>query len=513
VLSCPKDCPSSSPSSEDRAPEGAASSRAPSKWSRLKHGRHLEVDAEIVRGIRLQASLRGLGSLWRQSPVDLPEEDRLGLYERSAPSAGFDVFLSHTWQTPGRWKVLSLLMQAGRDYALAGWAIATGTAFVLSWLDVLPMPWRSTSHFPQFEHLEVPIFPWCLLGSFVGTFAGFCLTPYAPNVCGQHPVCFLDVVSIHQVDQELMERGIYGLGGFLQVSKELRVLWSDPYLSRLWCVFELAAYRTANPSGRIVLAPLFVEAGIFLTVFGVYIPTSLFNLAKTLPFLVENWFLTYILAMLPVCVLIHLLRRNVSKKFKLLSDLKSFDLDRASCRTDFDREFIHSAIEEWYGSKEAFTAHVRGPLREELLYCNKTWFPESYLLFVMVVAFSSGLDSMTSEWRGGVPIYWIVCEFLGSCVAFHLFWFGLSLKLMIYLCERYSAPIFSGWLDYGQSLVLYAAFFAVYMVGAIVSRLAWRHSLELCLAWGVVSVLVTGFFFLGGAERCWAWRERRRQRV
>jgi|Cyp1metagenome_2_1107374.scaffolds.fasta_scaffold21156_8 hypothetical protein len=31
-----------------------------------------------------------------------------------------------------------------------------------------------------------------------------------------------------------MERGIYGLGGFLSVAKELRVLWSTPYLSRLW---------------------------------------------------------------------------------------------------------------------------------------------------------------------------------------------------------------------------------------------------------------------------------------
>ena len=30
-----------------------------------------------------------------------------------------------------------------------------------------------------------------------------------------------------------MERGIYGLGGFLKVAKELRVLWSPPYLSRL----------------------------------------------------------------------------------------------------------------------------------------------------------------------------------------------------------------------------------------------------------------------------------------
>ena len=41
------------------------------------------------------------------------------------------------------------------------------------------------------------------------------------------------MVSIHQTDPQLMERGIYGLGGFLKVAKELRVLWSPPYLSRL----------------------------------------------------------------------------------------------------------------------------------------------------------------------------------------------------------------------------------------------------------------------------------------
>ena len=34
--------------------------------------------------------------------------------------------------------------------------------------------------------------------------------------------------------------------------------------ARLWCVFELAAYRKANPDGRMVLAPLFIEAGVLL---------------------------------------------------------------------------------------------------------------------------------------------------------------------------------------------------------------------------------------------------------
>ena len=104
---------------------------------------------------------------------------------------------------------------------------------VLSLLRWLPLPFVLPPEFEGYSHLESPFFPWCLVFSFVGSFLGLVLTPYFPALCGRHPVCFLDVVSIHQVDQELMERGVYGLGGFLRVSKELRVLWSAPYLSRL----------------------------------------------------------------------------------------------------------------------------------------------------------------------------------------------------------------------------------------------------------------------------------------
>ena len=38
-----------------------------------------------------------------------------------------------------------------------------------------------------------------------------------------------------QVDQKLMERGVYGIAGFLRISRELRILFSAPYFSRLGC--------------------------------------------------------------------------------------------------------------------------------------------------------------------------------------------------------------------------------------------------------------------------------------
>ena len=49
-------------------------------------------------------------------------------------------------------------------------------------------------------------------------------------------MCFLDIVSINQVNPDLTEIGVYGIGGFLSVAKELRILWSVPYMSRLWCL-------------------------------------------------------------------------------------------------------------------------------------------------------------------------------------------------------------------------------------------------------------------------------------
>ena len=58
----------------------------------------------------------------------------------------------------------------------------------------------------------------------VGIYFGF------SESCWSSPICFLDVVSIHQTDTELMERGVYGLGGFLKMSKELRAsfFWLSP---------------------------------------------------------------------------------------------------------------------------------------------------------------------------------------------------------------------------------------------------------------------------------------------
>ena len=203
--------------------------------SRILNMPHFEVDAEILRGIDLKESLRSLGKLWRQSPLDLRIEARSGLWDKSRPVQGYDVFLSHTWLTPGKWKVLSLLLQSGWKQIWVIWFLSLSMILTLGLLGALPAPfqWRSgTLGFVTY----CPFGPWLLVTSFLSMVLGLSLVPYTPACCGDTggTMCFLDVACIHQTDHELMSRGVYGLGGFLRQSAELRVLWSRPYLTRLW---------------------------------------------------------------------------------------------------------------------------------------------------------------------------------------------------------------------------------------------------------------------------------------
>ena len=104
--------------------------------------RYSEVDIAMVRGISLRKSLGRLGRVWRYNPSTWLPEDRLALYNLSAPARSFDVFLSHTWWTPGRWKLLSLSFQCGWCYVLALWILTVVLTALLCLEDVLPMPMK-----------------------------------------------------------------------------------------------------------------------------------------------------------------------------------------------------------------------------------------------------------------------------------------------------------------------------------------------------------------------------------
>lgn len=170
---------------------------------------------------------------------------------------------------------------------------------------------------------NLPVAPWLVLTSFFAFVVGLLSCPHVPQCMGVPDICFWEAACINQTDVDEKNKGIYAIADFLRVSKELRVLWSPPYLSRLWCVFELAAYRKANPNGRVSVTPVFVEFTVLICVLSNYGVSFVFLTIRVhsvsgLGFLI----LCLLAGTVPILVALHYLRNYFAMKLKLVGDLE-----------------------------------------------------------------------------------------------------------------------------------------------------------------------------------------------
>jgi len=465
-----------------------------SKLQRLNSLGHLHVDKELLCGLTIRKSLRNGGRSWMRMPKDMNEAELIALHSKVEAMESFDFFLSHTWSTHGKWKVLSLLMQTGWPYALLCGSLAVTATMVLCLFDYLPLSWSfdgETSEGPG----TYPLGCWISCASLVGLLVGLLISPYCPCLDGRPGDCFIDMVSIDQSDPQKIEDGIYGIGGFLNVARELQVLWSPPYLSRLWCVFELAAYRKANPTGKITLTPLYVEQILVMLIFGLYAVLGFYWVVTALNLSNAVSLLVYFIAMIPAMLPLHRMRRSFAgSKHKMLADLKDFDIKNVKCMDDFDRSFIHSAIIKWYGSREAFTEFVRGPLRDELLkdsISSLTHFPFGYLLLLGFIPTAMGLEYMVSYWKAGLPVEWLASYMIGSVVSFDLIWTMLALRVALYCCDRLAARS-PRCIDSLKTLSCWVCLSFWQVFGVVMQGIAIRTSLPVTIGWLGFTLLVAG---------------------
>ncbi|CAE7942038.1 clpC [Symbiodinium necroappetens] len=448
--------------------------------------RALVPDTEIMRGISLQSTLVWGGRLWRLAPSVLPEQELANRWLHSTQVEHFDVFLSHTWRTKGLSKFFSLSLQCGWVRIFLAWFLAILILEILAFWDILS-PHILVQVAFEGKDYTCPFGAW---GLYLSNLVSLVVLVLAPG--GASKLCFLDVASINQADNNMKERGIFGLGGFLKVSQELRILWSRPYLSRLWCIFEIAAYRFANPRGCITFAPLFLENTVVKLWLGNYVTMVTFML---LLIVVDAAAVVMLLpAFLPLCMVFHFLRKNLLAKRELFAELRNFDLNKVACKREFDRKFIYSAIEEWYGSQEAFTAFVRGPLKEELLAKQAdTRLPLKYTLIILTPVLSVGMDGLLAFVKGGMPLNFLICYGCGILLGLFLLWSAVTIRVAVALCDRLAAPYKPGCFDYLQSVMVFLASVAVTFAGIVIAARAYVSGEAYTFAW-----------LAGASLACWA---------
>ena len=207
-------------------------------------------------------------------------------------------------------------------------------------------------------------------------------------------------------------------------------------------MFELAAFRKANPTRPIYLLPLFLPVSVALgyvfmwaTAMGLLAVMGLTSGefgTRHFVWIFGGWII------FPHALLLHVLRQNYQEKHQLLLDLESFHLDKLSCHSDFDRNFICSAMEEWYGSQEAFMDFVRGPLGKELLaVLPSPSLPAGYAALIVSSAAALLLEMTIALHKAGAHAH-VMTVFLTSWSSYVFCCLPVSLNLAFYLGDRLS---------------------------------------------------------------------------
>ena len=114
-------------------------------------------------------------------PAELSLQRRSRLNGHSHPVKHFDIFFSHTWLTPGRWKVLSLLLQRGCTFMLLAWSFGIALSFVLCMFDILPLSasWQSLA---IGFRADTPVGYWLMVFGAIFALGGFLSAPtFAPG--------------------------------------------------------------------------------------------------------------------------------------------------------------------------------------------------------------------------------------------------------------------------------------------------------------------------------------------
>lgn len=258
-----------------------------------------------------------------------------------APGASH--FLSHSWRDGGRRKVAlirnALFLQ---DYYAQ--VFVMGSVLALVWLPPGMILDEVSGGAFKFW---VPSLVMLYLALFAAAAAWALPARFGP-MKESGLTLWLDKICIDQRSEAAKQLGISLLHEYLLRCDHMTVFFSPSYLSRLWCVFELASYCKAHGADP-----------------------------KRLNFLGLDWPPWYA----PGVVAGQLLGRGPALSPAERDLLANFSCRTARCFRPFDRVTVLGKVRRWWGSEDAFDAFVRDELPAILLAGKRRY--ERRALFVL----------------------------------------------------------------------------------------------------------------------------------
>ena len=224
---------------------------------------------------------------------------------------------------------------------------------------------------------------------------------------------FLDKACIPQDNDVEKREGILNLGYFIENSRKMMVLWEPTYFTRLWCVFELAAYLNLQADGfrshQLEVLPVSYARMTALCLLGdvAYVLLSYWlmpmflDTSKLPAALCEEFSLV---AMIIVFMFLGVaMDSHVKAIHSMTRQLNEFSIEDADCfccsnrhvnpdtkvALDCDRELIQDSVMEWFGEVGTFNNFVRIELQKHISL--KANFPYRYALLAFLPHLLYGL--------------------------------------------------------------------------------------------------------------------------
>ena len=346
---------------------------------------------DLLRGTHSSNILKGWAHVLKTKAGDA------STFALSTPLAMLDVFISHTWTTPGWKKGMNILLFVYLQTAILVSLLMLMLHVALSQLlDTTPL--AHLHYVKGHQVLRIPLGYGVLYGPMVFCLALWVASRLPPSVI--EAMCFLDKCCIHQSDPQLKQQSIEQLGAYIYKSHCFLMLWSEEYCTRLWCMYELAVFSASKADlSRLRVWPveqaetisaLFVFhfcASIGVLVGGPLVVLSPWHARLVLgwsPVLqfVEIFLVMFVLVLTLYGPVIHFvlwdqLYKHARARLQLELQFRNFSCGQLQCYLESDRRVVHVAIERWFGTVRRFDEFVREKVLSAILARSST-APLSY---------------------------------------------------------------------------------------------------------------------------------------
>eukprot|EP00929_Paragymnodinium_shiwhaense_P078789 TRINITY_DN40869_c0_g1_i1.p1 TRINITY_DN40869_c0_g1~~TRINITY_DN40869_c0_g1_i1.p1 ORF type:complete len:813 (-),score=96.32 TRINITY_DN40869_c0_g1_i1:196-2559(-) len=324
--------------------------------------------AESVRGVPLDVAMEGFGRHFRKAKAEAED------FDKSCRVEIIHDFLSHSWAIDGFTKTTTLhwLYDFNTSMFVSTFIVAL-VSLIQFRIGVQPldgnMYLRSES-----EAVKPNGYPVGFGCEFIAPMAFFLLMFKLRKFMSllQHCVgrrrIFFDKLCVHQTDTGLKEEGILAIGNSIEASQRLVILWSPEYFTKLWCIFEFAAWM--HLKGESAKPPRFVPVRLACTMACWGIMAMVNNIALRIfwyfasarMYYSANEFLLSGYIVVVCWLIVHSARYACQEISEIDAQLQIFNIHDAStycCDNDHmdpdtkaelvcDRELIYATLAIWY---------------------------------------------------------------------------------------------------------------------------------------------------------------------